>query len=107
VRRGTVGKDAPKPLVPRQLQSPSLLDFHPLEVARQLALIDWELFAAIPHREFVAKAWDSPATSPVSQKWFNNYEKVELSPSSAFPLVAHLAGSWTCRAFTGWRPRLS
>lgn len=75
-KRAALRREAPKPLVPRQLQSPSLLDFHPLEVARQLALIDWELFAAIPHQEFVAKAWDNPASSPVSQKWFNYYEQV-------------------------------
>ncbi|ELR20503.1 RasGEF domain containing protein [Acanthamoeba castellanii str. Neff] len=75
VKRAALKREAPKPLVPRQLQSPSLLDFHPLEVARQLALIDWELFAAIPHQEFIAKAWDSPALSPVSQKWINHYEQ--------------------------------
>lgn len=76
MKRAALKREAPKPLVPRQLQSPSLLDFHPLEVARQLALIDWELFAAIPHQEFIAKAWDSPALSPVSQKWINHYEQV-------------------------------
>jgi len=54
-------------------QSPNsikFLEFQPAEVARQLALLDWEKFASIPPSEFL-----SEAESLATQHWINDYER--------------------------------
>ena len=57
----------PKPVIPKPAlnrinsikdQSPfTLVDFDPLEVARQLTLMESNIFASIEHREFLDLSW--------------------------------------------------
>lgn len=88
MKKTRVYRDAPKSMVPVQHNSPTLLDFHPLEVrcpirhtilapriqaarrrwraraaeqlARQMTLADWCFFSAIPNHEYFKKVWAEP-----------------------------------------------
>lgn len=57
--RTRIEQNAPKPLLPLNM-IPRLirfLDLHPLEVARQITLIDFQIFRKIRAREYIQKAW--------------------------------------------------
>ncbi|BGP25178.1 cell division control protein Cdc25 [Rhodotorula toruloides] len=47
----------PQPIVPRNLKKIKLVDIEPLELARQLTIMDGRLFQRIPPQECLSKAW--------------------------------------------------
>lgn len=56
-------KDAPMPVLPQILPpaaSLNLLHLSPLEVARQMTILDWKYFRAIQPRECLDEAWTKP-----------------------------------------------
>ncbi|KAJ1678464.1 hypothetical protein EV182_003997, partial [Spiromyces aspiralis] len=53
---------SPQPILPRSMRKLKLLDMNPLELARQLTLIDSQLFNKIRPIECLKKAWSRPAT---------------------------------------------
>lgn len=52
-----------EPILPRNSKKFRLLDVHPLELARQLSLMDFQLYSAIQPSECLHKAWSSPDKS--------------------------------------------
>lgn len=54
-------KSSPKPLLPDMyhLHTFDFIDLHPLEVARQLTILEYGLFASIELKELLNQAWDS------------------------------------------------
>jgi hypothetical protein len=52
-----VSSPAPVPVLPRNLKRVRLLDVEPLELARQLTIIDFKLYSAIRPIECLDKAW--------------------------------------------------
>jgi len=59
---------APKPILPKNLQSFTFNDLHAQEVARQLTLIEFDLFKAIQPKELLNQCW-------------NKKNKQELAPN--------------------------
>ncbi|KAI9276130.1 ras guanine nucleotide exchange factor domain-containing protein [Sporodiniella umbellata] len=49
--------EAPEPILPRNLKRLKLLDISPIEMARQLTLIDFKLYSSIQPIECLDKAW--------------------------------------------------
>lgn len=47
----------PQPIVPRNLKKLKLVDIEPLELARQLTIMDGRLFQRITPQECLSKAW--------------------------------------------------
>ena len=47
----------PSPIIPRNLKKIKLLDIEPLELARQLTIMDGRLFQRITPQECLGKAW--------------------------------------------------
>lgn len=47
----------PAPIVPRNLKKFKLIDIDPLEIARQLTIMDSRLFQRITAQECLSKAW--------------------------------------------------
>eukprot|EP01091_Cochliopodium_minus_P009358 TRINITY_DN2293_c0_g1_i1.p1 TRINITY_DN2293_c0_g1~~TRINITY_DN2293_c0_g1_i1.p1 ORF type:complete len:664 (-),score=214.51 TRINITY_DN2293_c0_g1_i1:76-2067(-) len=74
-----VGKDVPPPILPININTKGLefCDVHPLEIARQLALIEFKLFESIKPCEFFRCAWskkNAQETAPnvmAMTKFFN------------------------------------
>jgi hypothetical protein len=58
----TAGFNPPEPKVPRNIFSPhlSLKDIDELEIARQLTLIEFNIFTSITPIEFLSKGWEDP-----------------------------------------------
>ncbi|KAI9484954.1 ras guanine nucleotide exchange factor domain-containing protein [Zychaea mexicana] len=52
-------REQPTPLLPRNVKKFRLLDIHPLEMARQLTVMDFGLYRAIQPSECLDKAWSS------------------------------------------------
>eukprot|EP00698_Gefionella_okellyi_P024082 TRINITY_DN8408_c0_g1_i1.p1 TRINITY_DN8408_c0_g1~~TRINITY_DN8408_c0_g1_i1.p1 ORF type:complete len:626 (+),score=142.47 TRINITY_DN8408_c0_g1_i1:55-1932(+) len=54
----------PKPLIPRALVAGAinLLDLHPQELARQLCILEFDLFSMIPHDELMCQRWTKPGS---------------------------------------------
>ncbi|KAI8138715.1 ras guanine nucleotide exchange factor domain-containing protein [Fennellomyces sp. T-0311] len=52
-------RDQPTPILPRNVKKFRLLDVHPLEMARQLTMMDFGLYRAIQPSECLDKAWSS------------------------------------------------
>ena len=56
-------RQIPKPLLPKRMTEKhwngevSFLDIHPLELARQMTLVEWKEFVAIRKKEYYHKAW--------------------------------------------------
>lgn len=102
--------DAPFSFVPITQNSHSLLDFHPLEVkisgvlvdiefawvdiltmfvvlqlARQMAVLEWTYFAAIPIKEYYRKSWAGPINcdekpmAPHLINYIERFNKVRLT----------------------------
>ncbi|KAI8967027.1 ras guanine nucleotide exchange factor domain-containing protein [Mycotypha africana] len=59
----TQQQDMPEPILPRDLQKFRLLDVDPLEMARQLTLMDFKLFSSIKPVECLDKAWSRDASA--------------------------------------------
>ncbi|KAJ1569768.1 hypothetical protein HK405_004497 [Cladochytrium tenue] len=57
----SMGKDVPAPILPRNLKKLKFLDLDPLEIARQLTIIDSKVFNRIQPVEFLRKAWNDKA----------------------------------------------
>ncbi|KAJ1553866.1 hypothetical protein HK405_006677, partial [Cladochytrium tenue] len=53
----SMGKDVPAPILPRNLKKLKFLDLDPLEIARQLTIIESKVFNRIQPVEFLRKAW--------------------------------------------------
>ncbi|KAI8367834.1 ras guanine nucleotide exchange factor domain-containing protein [Choanephora cucurbitarum] len=53
--------DAPEPILPRSLKRFRLLDLDPLELSRQLTLMDFKLYSSIKPVECLDKAWSRDA----------------------------------------------
>ncbi|KAJ1548449.1 hypothetical protein HK405_003157 [Cladochytrium tenue] len=53
----SMGKDVPSPILPRNLKKLKFLDLDPLEIARQLTIIESKMFNRIQPVEFLRKAW--------------------------------------------------
>lgn len=51
------GGASPPPILPRNLKKIKFLELDPLEIARQLSIIDGKLFSKITTEECLAKAW--------------------------------------------------
>jgi son of sevenless-like protein len=49
----------PPPVLPRSLKKLKLIDLDPLEVARQLTLVEYSLFSRLIYTEFLNKAWSA------------------------------------------------
>ncbi|KAG2225431.1 hypothetical protein INT45_010067, partial [Circinella minor] len=52
-------RDQPTPILPRNVKKFRLLDVHPLEMARQLTIMDFGLYRSIQPSECLDKAWSS------------------------------------------------
>ncbi|KAI9243744.1 ras guanine nucleotide exchange factor domain-containing protein [Phascolomyces articulosus] len=52
-------RDQPTPILPRNVKKFRLLDVHPLELARQLTIMDFGLYRSIQPSECLDKAWSS------------------------------------------------
>lgn len=68
--------DAPPPLIPKSIEAVSLFTVEPLEIARQLTIIDFHLFVKIPVQEFVGKSM--PCVSNLIQR-FNHVTQWVIS----------------------------
>ncbi|KAL6044924.1 Son of sevenless 1 [Balamuthia mandrillaris] len=75
--RGVTLKGAPASLVPMRVNG-GFLDFHPLEVARQLTIIDFEIFRSIKRDEYFRKAWskNDQALAPNVIRWIDRFNQV-------------------------------
>jgi son of sevenless-like protein len=72
----------PRPYLPMNLKGQlTVLDLHPEEVARQLTLIDQNLYRQIRPREFLGSGWsksDKEVRSPGIIAMINNFNKVRI-----------------------------
>ncbi|KAI8924487.1 ras guanine nucleotide exchange factor domain-containing protein [Entophlyctis helioformis] len=57
-------RDFPSPILPKNIRRFRFLDLDPLELARQLTLLESELFASIQPSEFLSKAWSAEKGRP-------------------------------------------
>ncbi|KAL6078720.1 Son of sevenless 1 [Balamuthia mandrillaris] len=75
--RGATLKGAPASLVPMRVNG-GFLDFHPLEVARQLTIIDFEIFRSIKRDEYFRKAWSKNdyGLAPNVIRWIDRFNQV-------------------------------
>jgi hypothetical protein len=48
----------PPPCLPKTMENIGILEFEGLEIARQMTLIQWELFHAIKPSEFMNQSWN-------------------------------------------------
>ncbi|KAI8058776.1 ras guanine nucleotide exchange factor domain-containing protein [Thamnidium elegans] len=55
--------DSPDPILPRNLKKFRLLDLDPIEMARQLTLMDFKMYSSIKPVECLDKAWSRDASS--------------------------------------------
>lgn len=60
IRKMVMPTSAPAPILPKNLRKIKFLDIDPLEMARQLTLIDSRLYNRIRPVECLAKAWSRP-----------------------------------------------
>lgn len=88
----TVGNLAPGPLpppiIPRNLKKVKFMDIEPLELARQLTIMDGRLFQRITPQECLGKAWP---------KEFGN----EAANISAMIDMSNAVSYFQCLIFTG------
>ncbi|KAL7751136.1 hypothetical protein RI367_003340 [Sorochytrium milnesiophthora] len=56
----------PAPIVPRSLNKVKFIDLDPLEIARQLTLIEFNMYSQIVYTEFIDKAWTPQDKSPAA-----------------------------------------
>ncbi|KAI9472391.1 MAG: ras guanine nucleotide exchange factor domain-containing protein [Benjaminiella poitrasii] len=87
--------DLPEPILPRNLKKFRLLDLDPMEMARQLTLMDFKLYNSIKPVECLDKAWSRDAASSSS------------SSASTAPLHTHIAANIQasidyCNQVTTW-----
>lgn len=61
-----LGKDVPPPILPRSLKKVKFLDIDPLEVARQLTIIDSKAYSKLQPVEFLGKAWSDKERNDVA-----------------------------------------
>ena len=54
------GKPRPAPILPKNLQRIKILDLDPLEIARQLTLMEAKHFNIIRPQELLNKSWSNP-----------------------------------------------
>eukprot|EP01088_Endostelium_zonatum_P008979 TRINITY_DN2216_c0_g1_i1.p1 TRINITY_DN2216_c0_g1~~TRINITY_DN2216_c0_g1_i1.p1 ORF type:complete len:702 (-),score=106.93 TRINITY_DN2216_c0_g1_i1:18-2123(-) len=87
-RRNVVSSiEAPEPIIPVCGSSGgppgvlSFLDIHPTEVARQLTLIDFEIFQQIQNKEYIKKAWtgdDKKELAPNIVAWIDRFNQTSF-----------------------------
>lgn len=64
-----MSKEAPLPIIPQNLNDLKLLDIDSLELARQLTLVDSQLYRSIELIEFLDKTWnDEDSVRPANIK---------------------------------------
>ncbi|KAJ5066860.1 guanine nucleotide exchange factor [Anaeramoeba ignava] len=77
----SVSKEIPKPILPKSLTSFKTLDIHHEELARQLTLIEFDLFCAIEPKECLSEGWlkkDKEIRSPNIVKFTKFFNQVGL-----------------------------
>lgn len=83
----------PAPILPKNLTAaPTLLDFHPEEIARQLTLIESQLYRAIKPWECLGQAWakkDKERRAPRVMAMINRFNQVWQDPL-AYVSTRHL-----------------
>jgi len=89
-----VSKKPPKSFVPKKvnLNELSLQDIHPEEIARQLTLIEHELFKAIQTQEMMKQRWikEKKNRTPNIHKMINRFNEVSLWVASEIVRVEDL-----------------
>ncbi|KAI9265431.1 ras guanine nucleotide exchange factor domain-containing protein [Helicostylum pulchrum] len=81
--------DSPDPILPRNLKKFKLLDLDPIEMARQLTLMDFKMYSAIKPVECLDKAWSRDAAAS--------------SNNNAAPVAANIQASIDyCNQVTTW-----
>lgn len=79
----------PKAIIPKPVQTNVFLSFDPLEFARQLTAIEFELFQAIPIKEMLDQYWKlgeenlAPNISAY-EKWKSGLSSLLLSELSSY-----------------------
>jgi hypothetical protein len=82
----------PKSHLPKAIgpsEERSLLSFHPVEVARQLCLIEQDQFCRIRIREYHHRGWAVPGRSPGVHAFITRFNDVSFWVASQV-LLAHL-----------------
>ena len=51
----------PSPILPKSLRRIKFLDVDPLEIARQLTIMEYELFSKVQSHELLQKEWNNPS----------------------------------------------
>ncbi|KAI9318088.1 ras guanine nucleotide exchange factor domain-containing protein [Dichotomocladium elegans] len=75
-------RDAPEPMLPRNMTKFRLLDIPPLELARQMAIMNFDLYRSIKPSECLHKGWsgadDGSQSSPNVRKTIDYNNRVTL-----------------------------
>lgn len=79
----------PKAIIPKPVQTHVFLSFDPLEFARQLTVIEFELFEAIPVKELLDQYWrmgEENLAPNISEyeKWKTGLSSLLLSELSSY-----------------------
>lgn len=83
------GGTPPPPILPRNLKKIKFLDVDPLEIARQLTIIDSRLFSKITVEECLNKAWP---------KKFNNRDMPNFTAIAA---MSNAVTGWVAMSIVG------
>lgn len=78
----------PMPIIPKNMQHIRLLDTDPLELARQLTIMDFKLYSSIRPIECLGKAWSKDSSE--------NAVNVKQSISYCNQLTSWVTGSILC-----------
>jgi son of sevenless len=77
---------APPPILPRSLRRIRFLDIDPLELARQLTILEAEIFRNSPSHELLKKAWsdkENPGAAPAIRRMIEVSNQITFWVASA------------------------
>lgn len=80
-----IQRNVPEPLLPPSLDDFTLLDLEPLEVARQITLVEYDIYKKIQPQECLNQAWskqNSSARAPHLVALMNRFNQVGFSTIS-------------------------